>query len=97
MARKANLPKKINDKELRLIDKNHFEQREKDLEVKIINEEIKATQARLEALLLKREVLSFKKANLLIKNKNLLHQISLRLKLKTEQFGFDPITGEIKE
>lgn len=90
-------PKKLTDADLRLIDKNHFEQKEKDYEIVIIQEEIKTTQLKLEALLLKREVLNYKKANLLNKNKDLLREISLRLGLKNEQFGFDPITGEIKE
>jgi len=89
--------KKLTPDDLRQIDKQHFNQKSIDYEIKLINMEIEKFQVKLEALLLKRDNFSYKKSKLLDQNRDLLRSISERLKLKNEQFGFDPNTGAIKE
>jgi len=90
-------PKRLSDAHLRQIDKQQFAQKELDYEIKIVNTEIEKFQIKLESLLLKRETIINKRDKVLLKNKDMLREFALELKLKNINFGFDPISGEIKE
>jgi len=89
--------RKLSDAQLEQLKKHYLLQKDYEYQIRVANIEGEKARMKLDNLQLKSENLNLKKEKALYNHRELLRKISKELGLKEEKFGFDPITGEIKE